>query len=144
MRGAKRLPGLPGFAAIIMAQNAPLYTFMLFYLGKIVYNEIRRRSLAPPIRIGEMALTVLGIMGGTFDPIHTGHIQIAQIVMKEMQLDGMMFLPDGDPPHKEMCIRDRPGPVKRVRDRTRRVIGHVETDDAHAGRGGIIVQRYLS
>ncbi len=58
-------------------------------------------------------MTVLGIMGGTFDPIHTGHIQIAQIVMKEMQLDGMMFLPDGDPPHK--------GTLAPARDRLRMV-----------------------
>lgn len=42
----------------------------------------------------------LGIMGGTFDPIHQGHLFIARLAMEEADLDSMLFLPDGDPPHK--------------------------------------------
>lgn len=42
----------------------------------------------------------LGIMGGTFDPVHIGHIQIARSAIQEAGLDHVLFLPDGDPPHK--------------------------------------------
>ena len=42
----------------------------------------------------------LGIMGGTFDPIHIGHVAIARLACREAGLDRVIFLPDGDPPHK--------------------------------------------
>lgn len=42
----------------------------------------------------------IGIMGGTLDPVHNGHLQIARQVRAAMRLDGVMLLPAGDPPHK--------------------------------------------
>jgi len=42
----------------------------------------------------------IGIMGGTFDPVHSGHLEIARAVRDAMALDGVMLLPAGDPPHK--------------------------------------------
>lgn len=42
----------------------------------------------------------LGIIGGTFDPIHRGHLSIASSALREMNLDRVLFLPDGLPPHK--------------------------------------------
>ncbi|MBQ8971865.1 MAG: nicotinate-nucleotide adenylyltransferase [Clostridia bacterium] len=51
----------------------------------------------------------VGIMGGTFDPIHLGHTGIAEAVRSALTLDGLWFLPAGDPPHKR-CVasaRDR-------------------------------------
>lgn len=39
-------------------------------------------------------------MGGTFDPIHNGHIQMAQKCMEKFSLDEIIFLPAGEPPHK--------------------------------------------
>ena len=41
-----------------------------------------------------------GLMGGTFDPIHLGHLDIARAALEELKLDRVIFLPDGDPPHK--------------------------------------------
>ena len=41
-----------------------------------------------------------GLMGGTFDPIHLGHLDIARAALEELKLDRVVFLPDGDPPHK--------------------------------------------
>ncbi|NLW16640.1 MAG: nicotinate-nucleotide adenylyltransferase [Firmicutes bacterium] len=41
-----------------------------------------------------------GIMGGTFDPIHLGHLVTAQAVLHEFQLDTVYFIPSGNPPHK--------------------------------------------
>lgn len=42
----------------------------------------------------------MGIFGGTFDPIHYGHLIIAQTVMEHASLDRVLFVPAGIPPHK--------------------------------------------
>jgi nicotinate-nucleotide adenylyltransferase len=39
-------------------------------------------------------------MGGTFDPIHYGHLFAAEEVMEELSLDKVVFIPTGTPPHK--------------------------------------------
>jgi nicotinate-nucleotide adenylyltransferase len=42
----------------------------------------------------------IGIMGGTFDPIHVGHLVTAEAVRIEYCLDKVIFIPAGTPPHK--------------------------------------------
>ena len=42
----------------------------------------------------------IGLFGGTFDPPHTGHIALAERVLKEASLDKLIFIPAGNPPHK--------------------------------------------
>ncbi len=42
----------------------------------------------------------IAIMGGTFDPIHYGHLVTAEAVMHEYQIDQVLFIPSGQPPHK--------------------------------------------
>lgn len=42
----------------------------------------------------------IGIFGGTFNPIHNGHLMIAQYAMEECNLSEVIFLPNGNPPHK--------------------------------------------
>ncbi len=41
-----------------------------------------------------------GLYGGTFDPIHNGHIKVVQAARNFLQLDRIIFIPAGDPPHK--------------------------------------------
>lgn len=45
----------------------------------------------------------LGIYGGTFDPVHTGHLIMAEEAVERLRLDRLVFLPAGRPAHK----RDR-------------------------------------
>lgn len=47
-----------------------------------------------------MAKKKLGILGGTFDPIHNGHIYSAQAVYKAMELEWVVFIPAYIAPHK--------------------------------------------
>lgn len=46
----------------------------------------------------------IGIFGGTFDPVHTGHLAIAEQARESFQLDYVLFVPAGDPPHKDQEI----------------------------------------
>lgn len=43
----------------------------------------------------------IGIMGGTFNPVHKGHLALARAARKEFALDRVIFIPSGNPPHKE-------------------------------------------
>ncbi|HEX2952214.1 MAG TPA: nicotinate-nucleotide adenylyltransferase [Armatimonadota bacterium] len=48
----------------------------------------------------------LGIMGGTFDPIHYGHLAIAEQARECYNLDLVLFIPAGAPPHKSFWRLD--------------------------------------
>ncbi len=43
----------------------------------------------------------IGLLGGTFDPPHFGHLRLAETAREQLQLDRVLFLPVGQPPHKE-------------------------------------------
>jgi len=42
----------------------------------------------------------VGLLGGTFDPIHYGHLVIAEEVRATLDLSELVFVPAGQPPHK--------------------------------------------
>ncbi len=43
----------------------------------------------------------IGIMGGSFDPLHMGHLIIAQDALERLELDEIVFIPAAIPPHKQ-------------------------------------------
>ncbi len=43
----------------------------------------------------------IGILGGTFDPLHLGHLIIANEVLDRLGLDEVKFMPNHEPPHKD-------------------------------------------
>jgi len=51
--------------------------------------------------MGKLRIKRIGVMGGTFDPIHNGHLVTAEEAWKQFQLDQVLFIPSGNPPHKE-------------------------------------------
>ncbi len=50
----------------------------------------------------------IGIMGGTFNPIHMGHLIIAEMAFEQFDLDKVLFMPASQPPHKlhEVILED--------------------------------------
>ena len=43
----------------------------------------------------------IGILGGTFDPIHNGHLRLGREAYEQFGLDAVWFMPTGNPPHKK-------------------------------------------
>ena len=46
------------------------------------------------------SVTRIGILGGTFDPVHTGHVDTALAAQRALALDRVLVLPSGTPPHR--------------------------------------------
>ncbi len=55
----------------------------------------------PLMQIDNAGPVNLGLMGGTFDPIHLGHLVSAEEARQQFALDYVVFVPAGFPPHKE-------------------------------------------
>lgn len=77
----------------------------------------------------------IGILGGTFDPIHRGHVAIARTAMAHLCLDRIVLIPSNTPPH-------RPAPYATPRQRlamctlVREVIPHADVSDIEIRRTG--------
>ena len=61
----------------------------------------------------------IGILGGTFDPIHNGHLMLGEYAYRQFDLDLIWFMPNGNPPHKsndsiESHTKNRVEMVKRA------------------------------
>lgn len=52
------------------------------------------------------SLNRIGLLGGAFDPIHHGHLRIAQEALEQLQLDQVRFIPTAKPPHKAATQAD--------------------------------------
>lgn len=48
----------------------------------------------------------LGLFGGTFDPIHLGHLRTAYELLRALRLQELRFLPTGNPPHRDHTTAD--------------------------------------
>ena len=57
----------------------------------------------------------LGLFGGTFDPIHYGHLRTAFELLQALRLQQVRFLPTGNPPHREQTLADAEQRLEMVR-----------------------------
>ncbi len=80
-----------------------------------------------------------GILGGTFNPIHLGHLRAAEEVIEALELERMIFVPSASPPHKTHRASDPIAPAAArlewiriaIRDNPRFEVDSIEID-----RGG--------
>jgi len=78
----------------------------------------------------------IGILGGTFNPPHMGHLVMAQEALDQLDLDRVVLMPVAVPPHKE--AREDPGAEERV-DLCRLAVGdddRLEVSTLEVDRGG--------
>jgi nicotinate-nucleotide adenylyltransferase len=79
----------------------------------------------------------LGIFGGSFDPIHYGHLLLAESCREQCGLDEVWFVPAAVPPHKRN--RELTASVKRVEMLQLALAGHehFRVSTVEVGRGGV-------
>ena len=76
----------------------------------------------------------IGILGGTFNPPHNGHIHLADIMLDELRLDKLLIIPDFQPPHKgdvSVSAEDRLNMCRLAFDNPK-----IEVSDIEIKRGG--------
>ena len=77
----------------------------------------------------------LVFIGGTFDPVHYGHLRTALEVRNALQLDEICFLPAGEPPHRGATVSDASHRLAMLRLATKGLQGF-RIDEQELMRGG--------
>lgn len=80
-------------------------------------------------------MSPMGIFGGTFDPIHYGHLRSAFEMLQALRFGEVRFMPSGDPPHRSAPIADAALRLEMVRLATEGQAGFV-VDDRELRRAG--------
>jgi nicotinate-nucleotide adenylyltransferase len=78
---------------------------------------------------------MIGILGGTFDPIHYGHLRPAREVQQALALSEVRFIPAAHPPHRPPPVAAAPQRLEMVRLAIADITGFV-SDDRELTRGG--------
>jgi nicotinate-nucleotide adenylyltransferase len=94
-------------------------------------RRLRPGTVGRPATMAE-----LGILGGTFNPPHIGHLVMAQEVLAQLEVDRVAFVPVNTPPHKQLL--DDPGPDVRLELCRRAIAGdaRLEVSTIELERGG--------
>ena len=80
----------------------------------------------------------IGFFGGTFNPIHMGHLAIAQMAQERFKLDKVIFIPSHQPPHKNITPKELASAKDRYRMVKRAIAGNefFEVSDVETKRAG--------
>ena len=76
-----------------------------------------------------------GIFGGAFNPVHNGHVRLAEEAVKQLKLKRLLIIPTFDPPHKDTQL----APFEDRAEMCRRAFGHIagaEISDIERQMGG--------
>jgi nicotinate-nucleotide adenylyltransferase len=83
-----------------------------------------------------MKRVMIGILGGTFDPIHNGHLRLARDMFDQRLLSKVLFIPTGHPPHRDVPQASANDRLEMVRLAVDYKPGF-ELDDREIKRGGV-------
>lgn len=87
------------------------------------------------LRRGVGGMSPIGIFGGTFDPIHYGHLRTAFEMLQALRFGEVRFVPSGDPPHRGKTFAEATLRLEMVRAATEPEPGFV-VDDCELRREG--------
>lgn len=79
----------------------------------------------------------IGLMGGSFDPVHMGHLTIAQDALEKLDLDELIFIPASIPPHKQNQKKTDAGNRLKMLQLAVESINAFTVSDIEIQRGGI-------
>ena len=96
-------------------------------MAKVIVPSTKNRSLSP--------LPSIGILGGTFDPIHIGHLRSALEVKENLKLDEMRLIPVYFPPHRKPPVASPEHRLNMVRCAVKNT--DLSVDDKEITRQGI-------
>jgi len=79
----------------------------------------------------------IGIFGGTFNPIHLGHLRLAEDVREEFLLDRVIFVPTNIPPHKKLNGNVTAADRMKMIEMSISGNNYFEVDDIEIRKGGV-------
>lgn len=79
----------------------------------------------------------IGVMGGSFDPFHSGHLIIAQDAIEQLNLSEVVFVPAAVPPHKQEKEQVRADQRFEMVQRALKDVSNCSVSDAELQRGGV-------
>lgn len=83
-----------------------------------------------------MSNAPIGILGGTFDPVHQGHLALAQLALDHFALEWVSFIPSGTPPHKASSVHANGSARAEMLQRALGDNPHFRFDSRELGRSG--------
>ena len=83
-----------------------------------------------------MTVRQVGLMGGSFNPIHCGHLNMARAALASGAVGQVLFLPSGNPPHKQNRASDKMHRLEMTRLAVEETEGF-EVSDIEVNRNGM-------
>jgi nicotinate-nucleotide adenylyltransferase len=100
-------------------------------------KKVAKRKAAAPIRAAALSQESVGILGGSFNPIHVGHLNSALTVREKLNLNQMILVPSATPPMKEFVGPTGVDRLALVDAAIKPYRPELESSDLEIKRGGV-------